>query len=245
MQKSTSSHKQPIEHNFRRLILRVYFHLDVQILLFAFQAYCDKLLVKSIELQERVLVKHFADILDAIFIDQGVELLLFQDLQLDVHFAVLADRFNLLFFDLVDDIFEIQILFGQIVPINGNSFGNPVSFLISDDAIGILKKLVILFHLILIQFFLLYFLPFLDHLPLQIAFVVFVLIDEFVVVQPEIFLGEYFVEIVDDPGFIEIHEVIFDCVEFEILGGLVYFEVFVYFAQLLADGVGLFSLVEF
>ena len=64
-------------------------------------------------------------------------------------------------------------------------------------------------------------------------------------VESEIFFGEYFMEVVDDPGFVEIHEVVFDCIEFEILGGLVDFEVFVYFTQLLSDRVGLLSLVEF
>ena len=64
-------------------------------------------------------------------------------------------------------------------------------------------------------------------------------------VESEIFFGEYFMEIMDDPSFIKIHEVVFDSIELEILGGLVDFEVFVYFTQLLSDGVGLLSLVEF
>ena len=64
-------------------------------------------------------------------------------------------------------------------------------------------------------------------------------------VESEIFFGEYFMEVVDDPGFVEIHEVVFDSIELEILGGLVDFEVFVYFTQLLSDRVGLLSLVEF
>lgn len=151
----------------------------------------------------------------------------------------------MLFFDLVNDIFKVKILFGQIVPVNRNPSGNLEGFLVSDDAIGILKKLIILFHLILIQFFLLNFLPLLNHLPLQIAFVQFVLINEFIMIKPEILFGEYLMEVMYNPCFIEIHKVIFNCIEFEILGCLVNFEVFVYFAQLLSNGIGLFSFVEF
>ena len=77
----------------------------------------------------------------------------------------------MLLLDLVDDIFEIEILFGQVVPVNRNPSSNLEGFLISDYAIRILKKLIVLFHLILIQFFFLNLLPFLDHLSLQIAFV--------------------------------------------------------------------------
>lgn len=73
MQQSASGDKQPIEYDFGGGAFGVDFGLYVQIFLFALETNGDVLLVKSVVLKEGFSVKEFANILDAIAVDDAVE----------------------------------------------------------------------------------------------------------------------------------------------------------------------------
>jgi len=74
------------------------------------------------------------------------------------------------------------------------------------------------------------------------TFVVFVLCDELAVVETEVLLGEYAIEIGDDPIFVVQHEVVLDS-QLEILLDLIFLQIFINFSQFLTNRVCLFSFV--
>jgi hypothetical protein len=149
----------------------------VEVALLALQANGDELLVEPVELQETVLIEHLPHILYSVSVDQLMELLLFEHFQLDVHFAVLADLSDLLLLDPVDDVLEVEVLLGQVVPVNAEPLAVLEGILVTNDAVLVLEQLAFLVQLGRVH--LLYLLLLLegDLLPFEGALVVLVLRD--------------------------------------------------------------------
>lgn len=152
-----------------------------------------------------------------------MELFLFKDFKLHIHFAVFAYIFDLLLFDSIHNIFQVKILFSKVVPVNADSFGILKDVLVPNDSILFFEKFASLIHFGWVQFLYLLFFLQSDLLSFKCTFIMFVLWYKFTVIHSKIFFGEYFIKIRYDPIFIVEHEIILDSCQFEMFLSLINF----------------------
>jgi hypothetical protein len=245
MEEPAPGREQPVEDQLGRLALGIDLALKVQIAFLALHADGQKALVEPVVLQKGGLIEHLPHVLNAVTVDQRVELLLLQHLQLHVHAAVLANRPDLLLLHPRHYLLQVEVLPGQVVPVDRDPLGGLVDPLVPEDPERLVEQFLpelrlVLVHLLLPQ------LPFLrlDSLALDETLVVLVLVDQLTAVEPEIFLCENPVQIVDDPVLVVQHEVVLDRIELQVGRPLVDLQIFVYFVQIQADRVRLLPLVE-
>ena len=178
MQEVASGDQQPVEDELRRCIFGIDLGLNVQIFLFALQADSDVLLVEAVVLEEGASVEELAHVLDAVGVDDVVKLVAFKRLKFHVHVAEFANRLDHFPFDTVYNFLEVQVLFGEVVPVENGGFGSAEDVLILEYFEGLSKKFLIGFHFVRLQFLLLEFLFLLNLLAFKVALVGFVLVDE-------------------------------------------------------------------
>lgn len=215
----------------------------MEIVFFALAADGDELLIEPIVLKKTGLAEHPAHVLDSKQIDQFSEFFLFQDLKLNIHFAELANGLHLFFFDAIDNSLHVQVLLGEIVPVHRYSFAGVKGLFVSEHQVRSCEQFLFL-ETALLQLHLLYLLFLLDLPTLEVAFILFIFVEEGTVVLPEVLFRKDVVQVVDYPGLIEKHEVVLHCVQTEIGLRLCYLQVFLGFAQFLTNGVGLLLLIQ-
>lgn len=164
-----------------------------------------------------------------------MELLFFENFQLHVHLTVLADTFLFFVSDTLNNAFKVEILLGEVVPVGGDPFGGLEMALVVKDIVGLFDEFFFFpcfvgLFLELLQFFLV-----LNLFLLEVALVLLVFIEKFSVVEFEVLFAEDQMEVVDDPLFVEQHEIVLYSLQLEILLVLAHFQVLLDLHQLLAD----------
>ena len=233
---------EPAQHEFGSHAPLVDFGMQMQIALLALETNGKVLLVYAIKLQKGRLVEHLPHVLNAEGVDDIVEIVLLESFEVDVHVTVLADRLDLLTLHAGHDPLEVEVLFGQRVPVGEDGAGDRKDEFALDHEVGCLGDSGVPglgaveppLELLALE---------VELLALEAALVLLVLGDELGVLF-EVLPAEDAVQVVDYPVFVLVHEVFLHALQLQVLLLLLCLQVLLHLDQLLPHAFASLLLVD-